>query len=173
MDHQLQSQALDPDFMEAARHQLKSAKVRLEKIRTRIEALRQEEDKLQRVAASLENLITSAGGKWEEVQARTKAIHCSSAVQEAADSIEPQTRVQADIAVEILEEQGKEPMHYRKLTEEVQMRGGKLNGQDPSASLNAVLNRDDRFVRPFRRGYYALRKHYPNLRRNVGTRRRG
>ena len=75
-----------------------------------------------------------------------------------------------DIAVEVLQERGRAPMYYKDLAEEVIRRGGVLNGKTPGATLNARMVRDERFVRPTSKGYYALRADYPNA-RNVGARR--
>ena len=76
-----------------------------------------------------------------------------------------------DIAVEVLKERGRTPMYYKDLAEEVIRRGGVLNGKTPEATLTARLVRDERFVRPTSKGYYALRDDYPNA-RNVGARKR-
>lgn len=75
-----------------------------------------------------------------------------------------------DIAVEVLRERGREPMYYKELAEEVIKRGGVLGGKTPEATLTARLVRDERFVRPTSKGFYALREHYPNA-RNVGARK--
>ena len=74
-----------------------------------------------------------------------------------------------DIAVEVLSERSGQPMYYKDLTQEVMRRGGELNGATPWANLTARLVQDPRFVRPTAKGFYALRKDYPNA-RNVGAR---
>ena len=74
-----------------------------------------------------------------------------------------------DIAVEILGERNGESMYYKELAEEVIRRGGSLTGPTPWASLTARMVQDPRFVRPVAKGFYALRKDYPNA-RNVGAR---
>ena len=73
-----------------------------------------------------------------------------------------------DIAVAILGERNKEPIYYKELAAEVTKRGGILNGASPEATLVSRLVRDPRFVRPFARGFYALRSDYPDA-RNVGA----
>lgn len=75
-----------------------------------------------------------------------------------------------DIAESVLNEHGSQPMYYKDLATEVVRRGGVLNGASPGANLTARLVNDDRFVRPTAKGFYALRKDYPNA-RNVGARR--
>ena len=74
-----------------------------------------------------------------------------------------------DIAVGILGERNGEPMYYKELADEVIRRGGMLTGPTPWASLTARMVQDPRFVRPVAKGFYALRRDYPNA-RNVGAR---
>ena len=76
-----------------------------------------------------------------------------------------------EIAYALLEERGAEPMYYRELAELVRQKGGDLEGSDPAMTLISKLVTDDRFVRPFRRGWYALRAHYPKA-RSVGRRKK-
>ncbi len=86
---------------------------------------------------------------------------------------EPQSGVVGDpreTAVEILREYRGQEVHYRILAAEVQRRGGHLPPRDPPAALNAIMNRDRRFVRPTRRGYYALREDYPQVQESIGQR---
>jgi hypothetical protein len=76
-----------------------------------------------------------------------------------------------EIAYSILEERGAEPIYYRELAELVRQKGGELEGADPAMTLVSRLVTDDRFIRPFRRGWYALRAHYPKG-RSVGRRKK-
>ena len=76
-----------------------------------------------------------------------------------------------DLAELVLAERGGQPMYYKDLAEEIVLRDGVLGGQSPGANLTARLVADERFVRPTAKGFYALRKDYPNA-RNVGARRR-
>ena len=75
-----------------------------------------------------------------------------------------------DIAVDILRARDREPMHYRELAKKIQDSGCVIPGVDPDHTLIARLVRDDRFVRPSKRGYYALSSDYPNV-TSVGARR--
>lgn len=75
-----------------------------------------------------------------------------------------------DIAETVLSERGGEPMYYKELAQEVIRRGGDLYGATPWANLTARMVQDPRFVRPTAKGFYALRRDYPNA-RNVGARR--
>lgn len=79
----------------------------------------------------------------------------------------------ADIAYDLLREIGAKDVHYVELAEKVKARGGRLPDHKPSATsmLNSILNADPRFLRPFRRGYYALKDYFPNVKRSVGERR--
>ena len=78
----------------------------------------------------------------------------------------------ADVAVEILREAGGKDMHYVELAKQVKARGGNLpeHQRSSTATLNRILNSDPRFIRPFRRGYYALKEHFPNVNRSIGKR---
>ena len=73
-----------------------------------------------------------------------------------------------DIAERVLAERNKEPIHYKRLAEEVISRGGVLSGAEPGATLVAKMIQDGRFVRPTAKGFYALRADYPTA-RNVGA----
>ena len=78
------------------------------------------------------------------------------------------------IAKEILSEQPGDPpppMYYKDLAREILNRGGDLYGNNPPQMLVAQLVRDEDFVRPEHKGYYALTKDYPKA-RNVGARKR-
>ena len=72
-----------------------------------------------------------------------------------------------DVAFEVLSDRGQEPMYYKDLAQEVRARGGDLSGENAAQTLVARLVNDERFVRPIRKGFYALRKDYPNA-QNVG-----
>ncbi len=76
-----------------------------------------------------------------------------------------------DFVVQILSERQKKPVHYRELADEVQRRGIELGGANPGRTLVAKISSDTRFVRPVSRGFYALRKDYPDA-RNVGEHKR-
>ena len=73
-----------------------------------------------------------------------------------------------DMAAKVLSERKKEPMYYKDLAHEVIKRGVHINGAEPGATLVAKLVHDERFIRPISKGFYALRKDYPNA-RNVGA----
>lgn len=76
-----------------------------------------------------------------------------------------------DLVEQILSERQKNPVHYRELADEVQRRGIELGGAKPGRTLVAIISKDPRFVRPVSRGFYALRKDYPDA-RNVGEHKR-
>jgi len=75
-----------------------------------------------------------------------------------------------DLVEQILVENPGTPMHFQDLAEEVRRRGVLLGGKDPGRTLVAKLVHDPRFVRPERKGYYALRADFPDS-PNVGARR--
>ena len=77
----------------------------------------------------------------------------------------------ADIAYKILLDRGKNPMHFEDLADRVKAAGGTLGGASPSQTLIARICKDDRFVRPQKRGWYAAAQFYPRA-RSVGRRKR-
>lgn len=77
-----------------------------------------------------------------------------------------------ELAFQILLESRGEDIHFKELAKEVVKLGGVLSGAYPANALNRMMNSDSRFVRPRRRGHYALRQDYPDLKKNVGARRR-
>ena len=76
----------------------------------------------------------------------------------------------ADIAYDILVSRGKKPLYYEDLAEQVVAAGGVLGGETPGQTLVARISRDDRFVRPEKRGWYAAREFYPKA-KSVGERK--
>lgn len=76
-----------------------------------------------------------------------------------------------EIAYAVLGEAEGKTLHYRNLAALVRERGGELPGTDPASTLVSRLVRDGRFVRPHRRGWYALHANYPNA-KSVGERKK-
>ena len=138
----------------------------------------QAEDQLAKLEAALreaEESIRHLDAERAQINAEVLALRSLLAI----DDGEPlQDRVRShpyavgakDVAIEILRESDGREMHYRLLADEVVQRGGNLPAKSPAAALNAIMNRDERFVRPSKRGFYALREHHPSIRENVGTR---
>ena len=115
-------------------------------------------DQLRHIQALL-----GATGEYEEnANARVAA-------ESASPPVHQPTAV-CDIAARVLAERDKEPMRYTELAAEVRRRGGILNGAKPGQTLIAKLVKDDRFVRPKHKGFYALRSDYPEVQRSVGAR---
>ena len=126
------------------------------------EQARKGTDQLAQVKARLEH-VTALLGRDVVTESRVEGSLTSSAID---DNISPTIR---DIAVAILSERNAEPMYYKELAKEVLKRGGSLKGETPWATLAARMVRDERFVRPTAKGFYALRRDYPTA-RNVGAR---
>jgi len=125
-------------------------------------SIKELEDELELVIRRLghvQALLREAGVPVEGSEMPTPAAH-----SETAGDSDP-----VELARAVLEERGGEPLHYRELAAEVIQRGGHLVGQDPAQTLVARLVGDDRFVRPIRRGWYALRVNYPTA-KSVGAR---
>lgn len=146
-------------------------------------ALEREKATLEARRRELEQQIASLEAEKEAVSYRL--VHINALIREpgiAAAAEDEQGNVQMfessgdvtdplEIAYAILEERGGEPMYYRELAELVRQKGGELEGSDPAMTLVSRLVTDDRFIRPFRRGWYALRAHYPKT-KSVGRRKK-
>ena len=130
--------------------------------------LEQERGDLADQIRSATERMTAIDGRLHHVKALLEASDRSPSGRQPAQL---QKRDIADMAADILAERNREPMYYKDLTAEVQARGGDIGGATPWATLAARLVRDDRFVRPVRKGFYALRSDFPNA-PNVGARKR-
>ena len=138
-------------------------------LQTEQEALEREKDRLQaQIAAAQERL--------REIEERLAHVHGllnpSNGVKALHGRNGSHTSHHAvDLAFEILSERNGETMYYKDLASEVQARGGDISGENAAQILVARLVKDERFVRPIRKGFYARRKDYPNA-QNVGERKR-
>ncbi len=140
-----------------------------------------ERQKLEKEASELQERLKENQERFTTVQRRLEHIHAllgedesspgaTSVVFQAQHSYVNGSRSQiCDIAETVLSERNGEPMYYKELAQEVIGRGGVLHGATPWASLTARMVQDPRFVRPTAKGFYALRRDYPNA-RNVGAR---
>ena len=149
---------LSDKLTEVVSEELKRLEARDQDLVTKIEQLERERSELRRPIGALRTLVADA-----QVADDKKSIG-SRSLMETDDPLE--------IAVNILREKNSEDMHYKALTEEVITRGGRLTNSEPWTHLNFLMNQDPRFIRPHRRGYYALKEDYPSIKRSVGERRR-
>ena len=141
--------------------------------------LQNEKRRLDDEKQDLVGQIATAKKRLTEVQLRLRHVEGLLGMSEESDRV-PRVTTKSDglslldIAEEVLTERGGEPMYYKDLAQEVQTRGGELSGENAANILVARLVSDNRFVRPVKKGYYALRRDYPDA-KNVGarTRRRG
>lgn len=144
---------------------------------TRLEVLLlAEKGRLDQKREILQGQIAKAEEDLRSIGLRLRHIEGLLGTSDATEASPPAAaksvgRSASDIAAEILAEREREPMHYQALAREVQSRGGDLSGKNPAYTLVARLVKDDRFVRPLQKGYYALRSDYPDA-KNVGARRR-
>lgn len=145
----------------------------LEKEKESLEARRNElEQEIARLEAEREAIsfrlghvvVLIRGSEADKVEEGKRVdLREMKAAEESTDPVE--------IAHRILEEHGTEPVYYRELANTIKERGGELEGADPAMTLVSKLVADERFVRPFRRGWYALRAHYPRV-KSVGARKK-
>ena len=145
--------------------------------------LLEERSRLRMERKDLREQISAAKGELKEREERLAHVegllgpnHALEDVSEESplpDSRDiplPDSRNITDIAVDILSERNRMPVHYRELAKEIQARGGNIPGIDKDHTLIARLVKDDRFVRPTRRGIYALQRDYPDA-KSVGARK--
>ena len=145
---------LDESFRESAERQLSELETQLTVAEENVKELGEKRAQIKAEVTALRQLLSIDDGEPIET-----GLHAP------RYTIDPR-----DVAVAVLREKEGAEMHYKMLAEEVVNRGGHLPEKAPEAALNAIMNRDDRFVRPHRRGFYALREHYPKLKENAGRR---
>ena len=138
--------------------------------------LQSERSRLDEERRTLRDNISEAEKRLREVQTRLNHVEGLLGTSEPAETTMVGSAISAersltDMAEEILGEREREPMYYKDLAREVQSRGGGLTGENAANILVARLVGDDRFVRPLRKGFYALRRDYPSA-KNVGARKR-
>ena len=134
-----------------------------------------ERDQLDTEREKLANQVNQAEARMRAIDERlthvVALLEKSAEVPIARTRTIPARRDIADLAAEVLGERNKESMYYKDLAREVQGRGGNLSGDNAPAVLVARLVSDGRFVRPIRKGFYALREDYPTA-PNVGSRKK-
>ncbi len=138
------------------------------------ELLLEERRLLNEERQELRERMSKAENRLREVKVRLAHVEGLLGPSQASEStsgegLSSRNRDIRDIAADILGEREGAPLHYKDLAKEVQKRGGKLTGPNAPNILVARLVSDDRFVRPTRRGFYALRRDYPGL-ESVGSR---
>ncbi len=138
--------------------------------------LQDEKFQLNKERQTLQEDIAAAEKRLHEIQVRLRHVEGLLGTNDVTETVSSQEtnsvrRSLTDIAEEILREREREPMYYKELAAEVEARGGDLTGENAANILVARLVNDKRFVRPVRKGFYALRSDYPNA-KNVGERRR-
>ena len=137
--------------------------------------LLEEQSRLRSKSQELREELSAMEGKLKEIEERL--VHVEGLLgpshtkeDDSEKKSLPDSREITDIAVDILSERNREPLHYRELAKEIQARGGNIPGVDKDHTLIARLVKDDRFVRPTRRGFYALQRDYPEA-KSVGARK--
>ena len=158
---------LDSEFKSSAETQLKNLEARLAEINAVISKYEAQRNAITPKIYALKQLL----GIRESNPSIKVHQRSELAIQNGVDPSQS-WRSPADVAADILAERNGEPMHYRELATEVMDRGDFLPERSPAATLNAMMNRDRRFIRPFRRGFYALKRDHPNVNISVGARRR-
>ena len=137
--------------------------------------LQEEQNRLAERQKELQEQISSAEKQLHAVSVRLTYVNGllnSDEVPEADShaNSSPRRHDILDIAEAILGEREGTPMHFKELSEKVQARGGLIPGVDATKTLLARLVKDERFVRPTQRGFYALRRDHPDA-KDVGARK--
>lgn len=161
------------DFIRAAINQLESMRTARQQLNNKIDELVASRNQLEQQVSALQNYLATVEEKTtDQVQQPTDN-------PQTTNELEPWMRHRLDPELvkrvyDILDKRGREQMHYKEIVQEIADSGWPFTDNPTSrgAWVNRVLNGDNRFVRPSRRGYYSIRKHYPNVTRNVGERRR-
>lgn len=162
-------------FVESAKSELKQLEDQLTDIREQMETLQTERKRVASLAHSLRSYLRTQTGDAAYAESSPTADGPASDEHASLDATArasgPRSRV-ADVAYDVLAELGGKDMHYHELTDRVISRIGEFarTVSGCRVQLNTALNDDDRFLRPYRRGHYALRKDHPKA-PNVGSRR--
>lgn len=138
-------------------------------------ALQDEKEALQAERDSLKTEIEEAQIRLQQVEERLTLVvslmnHTDGAKPTGQPPLLQEQPPAIEVAFQILSEREGETMHYKALADEVILRRGDIPGDNAAQVLVARLVNDERFVRPARRGFYGLRKDYPNA-KNVGQRK--
>ena len=134
------------------------------------ETLEEEQLLLRTQASEIEARLREIEHRLDLVNSLMQMPGNSTIPHPGTNGTSPKPRA-VDVAFEVLSERGTEPIYYKDLAQEVRTRGGDLSGENAAQILVARLVNDERFVRPIRKGFYALRKDYPNA-QNVGQRKK-
>ena len=134
------------------------------------EALEEEQLLLRAQASEIETRLREIEHRLELVNGLMQAPRNRATPYQGKNGTSPKPRA-VDVAFQVLTESSPEPMYYKDLAQEVKGRGGDLSGENTAQILVARLVNDERFVRPIRKGFYALRKDYPRA-QNVGQRKK-
>ena len=149
----------------------------LEEIEQQISALRLEEERLN---AQFKEQLGLLESKHDQLEAQKRHLHALLTLRgESTASPRDSTKapeVQArslpiqDEVFNLLKAAG-EGMHYKEITNRLEIMGRYIDGKDPAATVVSRIYQDPRFIRP-NRGVYALREWYPKSTKSVGTRQR-
>ena len=134
------------------------------------ETLEEEQLLLRTQASEIEARLREIEHRLDLVNSLMQVPGNSTTPHPGTNGTSPKPRA-VDVAFEVLSERGTEPIYYKDLAQEVRARGGDLSGENAAQILVARLVNDERFVRPIRKGFYALRKDYPKA-QNVGQRKK-
>ena len=156
-------------FVNALGDKIRAVSEAIEDARRREEALRAEYADRQRQLAE----------EATRLEAQLKHLNALVALESgdvpnepAILSPSPDSRTFVNLREEVfnLLSEVRQPLHYRRIAEQLALRGVDIPGQDPAKNLVAHIHDDTRFKRP-KRGFYGLSEWYPADMQTAGARR--
>ena len=167
----------DSDFAQSAIIEMDAVKARRKQVNDEINKLTMHRDQLDLQASALRQFLRATGAlPSDEEPVGSSAEHKReySTSDEKAWMRHKQDPELADLVYSILDKLRGKQMHYKDIVQEVAATDWPFteNQRSREAWVNRVLNGDGRFIRPSKRGYYSLKKYYPDITRSVGERQR-
>ena len=168
----------DTNFAQAAINELEAMRTRRQQLNDQINELMVQRDQLNQQESALQQFLSAAGvlpnAEAHALGLSTNETHHTDPEEKAwmRHRLDPQL---ADMVFNILDELNGEELHYKKIPEKLIANNWRFPTDNKASReewVNRVLNGDPRFIRPSRRGFYSLRKYYPNVTRSVGERQR-
>lgn len=140
------------------------------------QALQSEKEALEKERGLLADRVSAATARLAVIEERLSLVvalmnHTGEVAGQAGADGQNHKTSAVEAAFQVLSERDGVTMHYKELADEVKARGGDISGVNAAQILVARLVKDERFVRPLRKGFYGLRKDYPGA-QNVGERKK-
>ena len=167
----------DNNYNHATIAQIESLEDCRRQVDNRIRELTAQRDQLAQQESALRNYLVAAGALPQEFKGDSDLsvdINHQTSPEMKGWMRHRRDAELADLVFHILDKRNGHQMHYKEIVQEVAETGWPFTDNQASreAWVNRVLNRDGRFIRPSKRGWYSLKKYYPNVTRSIGERQR-